>query len=486
MKRSLPILVAGVIILMVINISWAFEVDPLSALPISTNEKNLLYFEINDVSIITNILNGNWFKNLAINVGNLSQKELKNVKTAAMMINRNVKEASCAIYFRKKINPKPDFFIIIKTHGNALQIIKASGVKLQKVKRIYRIDMEDKKIYAYFGNDYVMLSNNEKALYNIVDPLRLGLRFIWKTKAPRGLKGLIPAHKKPQVYLYLRMRNKLTPRKISILEGKGRDEKTRFIFDLRAIEPREGLKNLVCEGKLPPISPPGKGKIILMGAVPVSGDKIISTIKNTLPKRKKGEIDKLYKALSTNENELSKFLTGKLYLVVGGNANILGTNFTGIYAYYLSEMNQNELKAFLKRAMGSVMKRAKNGGFFKEERKVGWDLFYSAVMPVDLTLGVRGKELILGLIPPSDLDFRMVLPPDICEEIGEPASPWAYLSLKELKELIPKFVILAKNFNSDKETINNIRKLSFLIPPWRGILFTTKDPAHARFQILYR
>ncbi len=486
MRKVSLILIVGIITLTAVSTVWALEKNPLSVLPLPQKGENLLFIEISDVSLIAKILNSNWFKNLAINVGDLSSKEVKNFETAAMIINKNIEKISWIVYFKQEVVSPPYYFIVIDTHGNAYQIFGKSGFKLKKEKGVYRVDVgEKKKLYAYFGNDYAILSNNREKLTAITDPIRNSVYLIWKTDLRRRLKDIIPSHKRCQIYLYSRMDSKIAPGKPTIVEGRGKDEKTRFVFDLVTLEPKEGLKTYARASKLLPISPPGRGTIVFMGAISTFGKETISAIKNLLPEKSKNKINNLYKALSTDEKELSRFLTGKLYLIIGGNSNIMGANFIGIYAYYLSEMNPGELKAFLRKAISSAMKRSKNGNLLKEVKKVGWDLFYTAIMPMDLVIGVRGKEMIIGLLSPNDLDFRMILPPDISEEIGEPLFPWAYLSFKNMKDVIPKFVNLAKNFNSSKETIENIRKFNYLIPPWRGILFTVQNPNHARIQVLY-
>ncbi|GEM_PF-2583495 len=486
MRRASLTLIIGIVALTAISTVWALEENPLSVLPLPQKGENILFLEISDVSLIAKILNSNWFKNLAINVGDLSSEEVKSIETAAMIINKNIREVSWIIYFKQEVKSPPYYFITVETRGNAHQIFEKSGLKLKKEKGLYRADVgEKKKLYAYFNDDYVILSDNREKLTAITDPIRNSIYLIWKTGLQRRLKDIIPSHERCQIYLYSRMDSKIAPGKPTIVEGRGKDEKTRFVFDLVVLEPKEGLKTYARASRLLPISPPGKGTIVFMGAISTFGKKTISAIKNLLPERSKNKINDLYKALSTDEKELSRFLTGKFYFIMGGNSNIMGASFIGIYAYYLSEMNPGELKAFLRKAISSAMKRSQNGNFLKEVRKVGWDLFYTAIMPIDLVIGVRGKEMIIGLISPNDLDFRMILPPDISEEIGEPLFPWAYLSFKNMKDVIPKFVNLVKNFNSDKETIENISKLNYLIPSWRGILFTTQDPNHARIQVLY-
>lgn len=463
--------------------SWSFGAtveDPLSFLPSPDQEESLAYLEINDISLLSRVIESKWFKDIIVNLGELKEKDVIMLNLISSSLKTFVREASAAVYLKvpkiaeiNKEPPKVKAFLILKTAHNPIEIIRALNIEIVKEGTLYRIASGNQGLYLYTGENYAILGDED--LKRILSPTKIASVKIMKRKGT----NIVPNHERSGLYIYVK-----TPE--ASFEAMGRDEGKSFTVKTRLLELKPPFKETPMSNQPMTVAIPGRGNITLLGALPLDGRLILSAMKETLSQEEYTQFKRwISENLHISDEELFKLLTGRLYLVLGGECRILETPLPGLYLYYISDTKEEESSILMGKIIEAL--KANMGEWLRFERRPGWDLSCFLESPImDLFIGSKGKEVLLGLVSFESLGSYMVLPSHLNEALRETKLPFLYLNIANLTSLYDQITkILMALEPEDKEFERNAKQLRLIIPPWKEMLFIMRDQRNGEIRISY-
>lgn len=455
--------------------------DPLTLLPQPKEDEAFLYLEVNNVPFFLNILEGQWFHNFLVNLGEAKEEDIVTLRVVTGSLRSFVKEASIIVYAKssgvsltKERKSEEHGFIILHTNTNPKTIAKALNIKLEEEENLSKFKLGEDILYAYLSERYVILSDNKLMLKRLIDPRRLKLSKTFKAETA----AVIPKHEKSDLYAFIKtQKGKSFPQEY--VEVFGRSEKQAFVLDVNV---REGGRPIFALPTRPLYAQvPGKGKPILLGALPMDGRAIVTLLKENLPQDITSSI---LISLSITEEELAKLLTGRLYLVVGGESKAFEVPTKGLYLYFISDLPQEEISSLFKKVMGGAMGNLGAEGTIKIDHRPGWDALCTSNLPIDLIFGLRGREIIIGVISFDSLNSKVELPTHI-EDIFKRANlPFLYINIDELRGSLNNLVELIRRIFGEEDA-KEAQKILFAVPPWREIIIRSFDQRRGEIRIIF-
>ncbi|MCS7232792.1 MAG: hypothetical protein NZ900_01625 [Synergistetes bacterium] len=456
--------------------------DPLAFFPQPKGDEFLLYLEINNFSFFLDISEGQWFHNLLVNLGDLKEEDIVAIHAAIGVLRTFLKEASIVAYLKspeinlmgKERNVKAKVFTILRTKTNPKVIVKALDMKLEQEGNIGKFNLERYTLYAYLDESYAIISNDKAALKMLVSPIRLKLLKIWEedTTIP------IPKHEKGDLYAFIKAPKdkNLLKEHIEIL---GKAEKSSFVLNVNVKE--RGTTPIAFNPRPLYTQIPGKGKPLILGALSLDGSVIISMLKLALPPI---TIPAMLTPLSITEDELTKLLTGRLYLVIGGESKIFEIPSIGLYLYFLSDLPPEELSQIFKKVMGGIMGNLGLEGIIKIDNMPGWDALCTSNLPMDLMIGLKGREIIIGIVSPETLSSKVELASHVEDILKSSNLSFLYINISELKTSLNKLLEPIQNLSGEKDA-EETEKLLLVIPPWKEIIGRSLDQRRGEIRIIY-
>jgi len=452
--------------------------DPLLLFPNPGEKEGLLYIEINDVSLMSKIISSAWLKDVMLKSGELKEEDLISLDIFASSVKSFLSECSLLVYFRT-----PSFthlteggntsrsFILLRTTYKPMDIAKALKLNLESKGMLYKMEILGESIYAYTGESYVILGERDD-LNAILRSLRLPVKKVMGKK-----ETFIPKHEKSGIYAYLKAPE-------LSMEAVGRDEGNAFTLRLRLIEGPKIAKTLPNLSRTLSATIPGKGEVIFLLASQLDGKAIISSIKEVVPKETfESYLSSISQSLSASEEELATFLSGRLYLLIGGETKILGKSLPGVYLYYLSDMKGDRLQPLFQR----ILEVANLESLIKPMSHPGWSVTYSMELPeTDSFIGTRESEILIGLVSPSSLSYNISIPSHLDNLLKSSPFPIAYLSLNEVRKIIKSLEeLIEAAFPEDEDLRKSFAITTLAIPPWKEVLLIQRDQLSMDIRIIY-
>ncbi|MBC7330811.1 MAG: hypothetical protein H5T91_00070 [Synergistetes bacterium] len=458
--------------------------DPLTLFPQPKENELLLYIEFENMPFWVNILEGKWVNDFMTNLGKVKKEELVAFHLFTGTLRSFVKEASIMIYSEaenltsldtKRVLEKGRPFLILYTKQNPMSIAKALNINFKKEGKIYKFELEKgRKSYALMGENYVILAK-KRDLERLLNPFRTKLAKAWNLKSTSP----IPTGSKGELYIFVKLPESGNINQESV-EVFGRSEEKAFVLETLVKERKDSSATITPRPLYSPI--PGKGKPLLLTALPIDGKALLDLLKKNLSQDATTGI--LF-SLSLTEEEFIKLLTGRLYFIIGGEAKVLGLPIKGLYLYFISDLPNEELSPLFKRVMNVAMRNYSLEKTLKINEQSGWDILYRSEPSTDLIIGLKGQDIFIGVTSIENLNHKMEIPEQVEKLFMEANLPFLYLNIKELRAGLESLEPLIKSLSGEEEA-KEFNKVKYVIPPWQEIIARSFNQKRGEIRIIYQ